>query len=124
MIEILFIILGAVVCLTAIFGGMALIMRIAEHAYAHGLAKTDSTIEFGITQPIVTEALSKHAITPYAFSMQDKYQGKFVAVSAGRKKKVIAFGTRYRRVVKEAKGLAEPPFSIMFAPKKGVLYTR
>ena len=60
----------------------------------------------------------------YTFILKPEHRGKIIAVAGGREKKVVAFGTRYRRVVKEAKGLTEPPFSIMFAPKKGVLYTR
>lgn len=60
----------------------------------------------------------------YTFVLKPEHRGKFVAVIGGQKKKVVAFGTNYRRVVEEAEKSAENPFSIMFAPEKGVLYTR
>lgn len=60
----------------------------------------------------------------YTFVLKPEHRGKFVALIGGRKKKVVAFGTHYGRVVKEARRLGKNTFSIIFAPEKDVLYTR
>ncbi len=60
----------------------------------------------------------------YTFVLKPEHRGKILAVVGGRNKKVVAFGTRYCRVVKEARELVGNNFAIMPAPKKGVLYTR
>jgi len=60
----------------------------------------------------------------YTFVLKPEHRGKIIAVADGRRKKVVAFGTRYGSVVKKAKMLGQKSFSIMFAPEKGVVYTR
>lgn len=60
----------------------------------------------------------------YTFTLKPEHRGKIIAMVGGQKKEVVAFGTCYRHVVEEARRLAGNRFSIMFAPKKGVLYTR
>ena len=73
---------------------------------------------------------------PYTFVLKPEHRGKIIAVANGPKKKVIAFGTHYNSVVAKAQRLTNEAvvvskskrhidaFSIMFAPEKGVIYTR
>lgn len=60
----------------------------------------------------------------YTFVLKPEHRGKIIAIANGSKKKVIAFGTHYNSVVAKAKKLSNGAFSIMFAPEKGVIYTR
>jgi hypothetical protein len=54
------------------------------------------------------------------YDIDKKYQGKFVALSYGHNKKVIASGESYAEVVKYAEKIAKGKnnFGIIFIPQK------
>lgn len=120
-IELLFIIMGAVVCLTGIFGGMALIMKIAERAYIRDLAKSNIIPPSLIKSPFLQR---KAALYLDALSMLEEYQGKFVAISNGTETTAIASEDTYSDLMKAASKAAKETFCVFFVPKVGVIYSR
>jgi hypothetical protein len=111
MIEILFIVLGSVVCLAGILGGTSIIMRISERKYVNNLAKTDRAIPGNLK-------------TLDELFVEDKYQDKLVAISNEPEKRIVASADTYSELLKEARKAAKNSFCVLFVPKKGMIYSR
>jgi len=55
--------------------------------------------------------------------IERKHQGKFLAISRGPDKKVVAFADSYGALLEAANRLGVGDFSIITAPRQGVLYS-
>ena len=95
-------------------GSIYFYRNIALKEFGLNIEDLDNKLDYA-----VLSSCPKTPVSPIV--AERKYQDKFVAISIGPERKVIAFGENYISVVREAEKIATNAFSIISVPKKDLL---
>lgn len=96
-------------------GAIYFYRNISLKEFGFNIEGLDKKLDYAVLSPSPKTPVSQPIVA------ERKYQGKFVAISIGPKKNVIAFGDDYISVVKAAEKVATNAFSIISVPEEDLL---